>query len=58
MKSLIEEFNLSEIQVLQIVQEWYTNGMCEYIFEDEDGIDLEEHCEDAIQNLLNTKQNN
>lgn len=43
--SVIEKFNLDEVQVLRIVKEWYTNGMCADIFQNEDGIDLEEFLE-------------
>ena len=28
--------------------EWYTNGMCEDIFQNEYGIDLEEFCEQKL----------
>lgn len=43
--SVIEKLNLDEVQVLRIVKEWYTNGMCADIFQNEDGIDLEEFLE-------------
>lgn len=45
MKGMIEKFKLTEKQVLTIVMEWYTKGMCPDIFQNEDGIDLEEWIE-------------
>lgn len=41
--SVIRKLNLSEEQVHQIVLEWYTNGMCPDIWQNEDGDDLEEY---------------
>lgn len=48
MKTIIKELNLTEEQVVQIVNEWYTCGMCPDIFQNENGEDLEEYLE---QNL-------
>ena len=48
MKIIIREFKLTKEQVLQIVKEWYTCGMCADIFQNETGQDLEEYLE---QNL-------
>lgn len=31
-----------------VVNEWYTNGMCDVIFQDEDGVDLEEYIEELL----------
>ena len=45
MKTTIEENNLSELDVWNVVREWYTNGMYGDILQDEDGSDLEEICE-------------
>jgi hypothetical protein len=45
MKTTIEENNLSELDVWNVVREWYTNGMYGDILQDEDGDDLEEICE-------------
>ena len=47
-ESHIEELNLTEKQVLYIVMEWYTNGMCKEKFQNENGIDLEEFCEHKL----------
>lgn len=44
MESVIEEKKLTELEVWNIVQEWYTNGMYGDILQDEDGNDLEEIC--------------
>jgi hypothetical protein len=44
-ESVIEALNLTQVQVLQIVKEWYTNGHCPDIFQNEDGEDLEEFLE-------------
>ena len=48
MKEIIERFKLSEKQVLMIVMNWYTNGMCPDIFQNEDGVDLEEWIEKKL----------
>ena len=45
MKTTIEENNLSELDVWNVVREWYTNGMYGDILQNEDGSDLEEICE-------------
>ena len=42
MFSVIEHFALNEYEVKEIVREWYTNGMCKEILQDECGNDLEE----------------
>ena len=49
MKTTIEENNLSELDVWNVVREWYTNGMYGDILQNEEGDDLEEICE---RNLL------
>lgn len=41
--SIIEKLRLTDDQVRKIVLEWYTNGMCNDIFQNEQGEDLEEH---------------
>ncbi len=43
--SLIKKLKLTDKQVIQIVKEWYTLGMCPDIFQTEDGEDLEEYLE-------------
>ncbi len=48
MKTTIEENNLSELDVWNVVREWYTNGMYGDILQNEDGSDLEEICERNI----------
>jgi hypothetical protein len=39
----IEELGLTEQQVKEVVFEWYLYGMCPDIFQNEDGVDLEEY---------------
>lgn len=39
----IKKLGLTEQQVKEIVYEWYTHGMCHDVFQNEDGIDLEEY---------------
>ena len=39
---MIKKYNLSEIEVLSIVHEWYTQGLYADILLDEDGYELEE----------------
>ena len=48
MKTTIEENNLTELDVWNVVREWYTNGMYGDILQNEDGSDLEEICERNI----------
>jgi hypothetical protein len=48
MCSIIEQKKLTEEEVLNIVLEWYTNGMCCDIFQSEDGTDLEEWVEQKL----------
>ena len=45
MKTTIKENNLSELDVWNVVLEWYTNGMYGDILQNEEGDDLEEICE-------------
>ena len=44
-ESIIENLKLTYEEVLTVVKEWYTNGMCPDIFESEEGEDLEEYIE-------------
>ena len=46
--SIIEKLNLSEKEVCKIVLEWYTNGMCSDILQNEEGDDLEEILEQIV----------
>ena len=46
--NLIKKLNLTEKEVYKIVLEWYTNGMCPNIWQNEEGDDLEEHLEPLI----------
>jgi hypothetical protein len=41
-KGIIEKLKLTELQVLEIVLQWYTCGMFSDILENEEGLDLEE----------------
>jgi hypothetical protein len=41
----IKKLKLTEEQVVNIVMEWYTNGMYPDILQNEEGEDLEEICE-------------
>ena len=41
----IKQLGLTDDQVNNIVLEWYTNGMCPCIFQNEEGEDLEEYLE-------------
>ena len=43
--STIKQLKLTDEQVRDIVLEWYTNGMCPDIFQNEKGQDLEEYLE-------------
>lgn len=46
--NLIKKLNLTEKEVYKIVLEWYTNGMCPDIWQNEDGEDLEEYLESLV----------
>jgi hypothetical protein len=39
---IIENLNLTPLQVLEIVMQWYTCGMFSDILQNEQGLDLEE----------------
>lgn len=45
---IIEHYGLTKYEVLNIVREWYTNGMYEDILQNEDGKELCEILIDAI----------
>jgi hypothetical protein len=49
---IIKKYDLSEIEVLSIVHEWYTMGLYEDILMDEDGDELDEICEQRIDVIL------
>ena len=49
---IIKKYNLSEIEVLSIVHEWYTQGLYADILMDEDGDELDEICEQRIDAIL------
>jgi hypothetical protein len=49
--SIIKKLNLTHVEVLEVVKEWYTGGMFQDILQDEAGLDLEEICELEIRNL-------
>jgi hypothetical protein len=49
-QSTISRLKLSEQDVLEIVLEWYTQGMCPDIFQNKDGLDLEEYIEEELYN--------
>jgi len=49
---LINNLNLTELEVLQIVSEWYTRGYYADILLDEDGFELDEICETLIDNII------
>jgi hypothetical protein len=49
---MIKKYNLSEIEVLSIVHEWYTQGLYADILLDEDGDELDEICEQRIDAIL------
>ena len=50
-ENLIKKLNLTEQEVLSIVNEWYTKGMYSDILQDEDGDDLEEICERIFEDI-------
>ena len=49
--SIIRALKLSEEDVLLIINEWYTNGMCIDTFQNEAGEELDEWCEDRVQKI-------
>ena len=51
---IIKKYNLSELEVLSIVYEWYSMGTYEDILMDEDGMELDEICDLEIESILET----
>jgi hypothetical protein len=51
---IIKKYNLSELEVLSIVYEWYAMGTYEDILMDEDGMELDEICDLEIESILET----
>ena len=51
-ENIIERLNLTETEVINIVSEWYENGMYPNILQDEEGYEL---CE-ITQNLWERKK--
>jgi len=49
---IIKKYNLSELEVLSIVYEWYSMGTYEDILMDEDGMELDEICDLEIESIL------
>lgn len=47
--NIIDHLGLNTFEVLQVVKEWYTNGMYPNILQDENGNDLEEIINDLIK---------
>tara|TARA_R110000803_G_scaffold105904_1_gene174070 strand:+ start:257 stop:463 length:207 start_codon:yes stop_codon:yes gene_type:complete len=47
-ENIIEDLGLTELQVLNIVSEWYTNGMIPDILQNEDGWELCEITDDLF----------
>ena len=41
-KNIIKDLGLTEMQVLNIISVWYTNGMMPDIIQNEDGLELDE----------------
>jgi hypothetical protein len=41
-ENIIEDLGLTEMQILNIISVWYTNGMMPDIFQNEDGFELDE----------------
>jgi len=56
MNDTIKEKNLTELEVWQIVKEWYLNGMYADILQDEDGRDLEEVVQFEIDSIDNINE--
>lgn len=50
---ITQQKNLSEIEIWEVVKEWYTRGLYAPILQDHNGFDLEEICDDAIERLNN-----
>jgi hypothetical protein len=51
---IIKKYNLSKLEVLSIVYEWYAMGTYEDILMDEDGMELDEICDLEIESILET----
>jgi len=49
--SIIKQKKLSHSDVLNIVKEWYIDGMYADILQDEEGFDLEEICDYELEKI-------
>ena len=47
-ENIIEDLGLTEMQVLNIVSRWYTNGMMPDIIQNENGCELDEIADDLF----------
>ena len=47
--SIIEKLKLTEEDILYIIKEWYNNGMCEEVFQAEDGYEIDEWIDDRLK---------
>mgnify|MGYP003636207915 CR=1 FL=1 len=56
MNDTIKKKKLTELEVWQIVKEWYLNGMYADILQDEDGRDLEEVVQFKIDSIDNINE--
>ena len=51
-KNIIKDLGLTEMQVLNIVSRWYTNGMMPDIIQNEDGWELDELVDNRFWQLF------
>jgi hypothetical protein len=57
-EKMIESKKLTELEVWQIVKEWYTKGMYHEVLQDAVGYDLEEICDENIELLIHIEKQN
>ena len=55
-KNIIKDLGLTEMQVLNIVSRWYTNGMMPDIIQNENGFELDEIVDNRFWDLFDEEK--
>lgn len=56
-EGIIKDLKLTLPQILNIISEWYTNGMMPDIIQNEDGVELDEIADDLFYQITETEDN-
>ena len=54
--NIIEDLGLTEMQVLNIISQWYVNGMMPDIIQNEDGLELDELVDNKFFDLFEDEE--